>query len=194
LTLHLEKPTRLIIGISSASGTAYGIKALQLLKPTDIETHLVVSKATALTAVTETDMTMDQVKSLADVVYPVGDIGAAIASGSFKTIGMLIAPCSVKTLGEISSGVTSNLLSRAADVVLKERRKLVLMLRETPLHSGHLENALRVTNMGAVIAPPVPAFYTAPQSIDDIVTQTVSRCLDLFDVETDELKRWGESR
>lgn len=186
-------PPRLIIGISSASGTVFGIKALQLLQTTAVETHLVISKATAMTAATETDMKMEDIRSLADIAYPIGDVGAAIASGSFKTMGMLIAPCSVKTMGEISSGVTSNLLSRAADVVLKERRRLVLMLRETPLHTGHLENALRITNMGGIIAPPVPAFYTTPKSLDDMVTQTVCRCLDLFDIESAALKRWGDS-
>ncbi len=183
---------RLIIGITSASGTAYGIKALQLLQSTDIETHLVISKPTALTASSEVDMSVDDIKSLADKVYPVGDVGAAIASGSFKTTGMLIAPCSIKTLGEITSGVTSNLLSRAADVVLKERRRLVLLLRETPLHAGHLKNALAATEMGAIIAPPVPAFYTDPKTIDDIVTQTVARALDLFDIDTPTIKRWGD--
>ena len=162
------------------------------MQSTDIETHLVISKPTALTASSEVDMSVDEIKSLADKVYPVGDVGAAIASGSFKTTGMLIAPCSIKTLGEITSGVTSNLLSRAADVVLKERRKLVLLLRETPLHAGHLKNALAATEMGAIIAPPVPAFYTNPKTIDDIVTQTVARALDLFDIDTPTIKRWGD--
>lgn len=189
LTAHIQKK-RIIIGITSASGTMLGVKALNLLKSTDIETHLVVSKATALTAASETDLSLDNIKSLADKVHAVGDIGASIASGSYKTMGMLIAPCSIKTLGEITSGVTSNLMSRAADVVLKERRCLVLMLRETPLHTGHLKSALAATEMGAVIAPPVPAFYTRPQSIDDIITQSVARALDLFDIEVPELERW----
>jgi 4-hydroxy-3-polyprenylbenzoate decarboxylase len=167
-----------------------GVKALQLLQPTDVETHLVVSRATALTASSETSMTVDDIKALADVVHPVGDVGAAIASGSYRTMGMLIAPCSIKTLGEISAGVTSNLMSRAADVILKERRRLVLMLRETPLHAGHLKNALAVTEMGAIIAPPVPAFYIKPQSIDDIITQSVARSLDLFGIDVPEVQRW----
>ena len=184
------KKRRLIIGITSASGTTYGIRALELLKQTDIETHLVISKATALTAASETELKIDEIKALADTLYPIADVGAAIASGSFKTMGMLIAPCSIKTLGEITSGVTSNLMSRAADVVLKERRRLVLMLRETPLHAGHLKNALTATEMGAIIAPPVPAFYTGPVSIDDLVTQSVARNLDLFDIEIPSLKRW----
>ncbi len=186
------KPDRLIVGISGASGAILGIKALQLLQHTDIETHLVISKAAALTISSETDSTVETIKSLADVTYPATDISAAISSGSFKTRGMLIAPCSIKTMGEISSGVTSNLLSRAADVVLKERRRLVLMLREAPLHAGHLKNALAVTEMGAIVSPPVPAFYSRPESVDDMVTQMVARSLDLFDIDCRDLKRWGE--
>ena len=183
---------RLIIGISGASGVALGIRALEILRPMPIETHLVVSKATSLTVESETDLKMDDIKALADKVYGINDIAASLSSGSFKTRGMLIAPCSIKTLGEISSGVTSTLLTRAADVVLKERRRLVLMLRETPLHAGHLRNALAVTEMGAIIAPPVPAFYTRPETIDDVVNQSVSRALDLFEIDTDTVKRWGE--
>ncbi|MEM7258455.1 MAG: UbiX family flavin prenyltransferase, partial [Pseudomonadota bacterium] len=185
---HTNTPQRLIIGITSASGTIFGIRALELLQPTDIETHLVISKATALTATAEAGRSIDQIKALADTVYPVGDIGATIASGSYQTMGMLIAPCSVKTMSEIACGVTSNLISRAADVVLKERRRLVLMLRETPLHAGHLKSALAVTEMGAIIAPPVPAFYTKPESINEMVTQSVGRCLDLFGIDTPSLK------
>ena len=169
-----------------------GVRALELLKETDIESHLVISKATALTVASETDMHIDDIRTLADIVHPVGDIGAPISSGSYKTLGMLIAPCSIKTMGEIASGVTSNLLSRAADVVLKERRRLVLMLRETPLHAGHLKNALAVTEMGAEVNPPVPAFYTRPVTVEDIITQSTARALDLFDIETSALKRWGE--
>lgn len=183
---------RLIIGISGASGAMLGIRALQLLQPTDIETHLVISKAAALTISSETSYTIEEIKDLADQVYPAADISAAISSGSFKTRGMLIAPCSIKTMGEISSGVTSNLISRAADVVLKERRRLVLMLREAPLHAGHLRNALSVTEMGAIISPPVPAFYTKPKNIDEMITQITARSLDLFDIDCTELKRWGE--
>lgn len=186
------KPDRLIIGISGASGAILGIRALQLLQTMPIETHLVISKAAALTISSETEFKPDDIKELADVVYPSADISAAISSGSFKTRGMIIAPCSVKTMGEISSGITANLLSRAADVVLKERRRLVLMLRESPLHAGHLKSALAVTDMGAVISPPVPAFYTRPESIDEMVTQTVARSLDLFDIDCRKLKRWGE--
>ena len=189
---HPDSPKRLIIGLSAASGVMLGVRALELLKETDIESHLVISKATALTVASETDMHIDDIRTLADIVHPVGDIGAPISSGSYKTLGMLIAPCSIKTMGEIASGVTSNLLSRAADVVLKERRRLVLMLRETPLHAGHLKNALAVTEMGAVVNPPVPAFYTRPVTVDDIITQSTARALDLFDIETSALKRWGE--
>ncbi len=188
---------RIIIGISGASGAILGIRALQLLQPIAIETHLVISKAAALTIGSETDYKIDEIKALADQVYPAADISAAISSGSFKTRGMLIAPCSIKTMGEISSGVTFNLLSRAADVVLKERRRLVLMLREAPLHTGHLKNALAVTEMGAVVSPPVPAFYTKPNNLDEMITQIVARSLDLFDIDNSVLqqsglKRWGE--
>ena len=189
---HNNKPQRLIIGISAASGVMLGIRALEVLQQTPIETHLVISKATALTVASETDMRLDDIKALADQVYPASDIGAAISSGSYKTLGMLVAPCSIKSLGEIASGVTSSLLTRAADVVLKERRRLVLMLRETPLHAGHLKNALAATEMGAIVAPPVPAFYTRPVTVDEMITQTVSRALDLFDIETPDIKRWGE--
>jgi len=177
------KPDRLIVGISGASGAILGIRVLQLLQPTSIEAHLVISKAASLTISSETDSTIDTIKSLADVTYPATDISAAISSGSYKTRGMIIAPCSIKTMGEISSGITSNLLSRAADVVLKERRRLVLMLREAPLHAGHLKQALAVTEMGAIVSPPVPAFYTKPKSIDEMVTQMAARSLDLFDID-----------
>ncbi len=183
---------RLIVGISGASGVVYGIRLLQLLRPLEVESHLVLSRAAALTITYETDMKVDDVKQLADVVYPVNDIGAAISSGSFETVGMIVAPCSIKTLGEITTGVTSTLLSRAADVVLKERRRLVLMLRETPLHAGHLKSALAVTEMGAIIMPPVPAFYTRPETIDDVVNQSVSRALDLFAIDSGLTRRWGE--
>lgn len=189
---NTASPRRLIIGISAASGVMLGIRALEILRETDIESHLVISKATALTVASETDLHLDDIKSLADHVYPANDIAAAISSGSYKTIGMLIAPCSIKTMGEIASGVTSNLLSRAADVVLKERRRLVLMLRETPLHAGHLKNALAITEMGGIIAPPVPAFYTRPTSVDEVISQSTARALDLFDIDSPDLKRWGE--
>lgn len=184
---------RLIIGISGASGVQYGVRALELLKALPIETHLVMSKSAELTAHYELDRSVEEIRSLADVYHPVRNVGASIASGSFQTKGMLLAPCSIKTLGEIASGVTSSLLTRSADVVLKERRRLVLMVRETPLHLGHLRNMVSVTEMGAVVSPPVPAFYTKPDSIDAMVTQSVARALDLFDITLSETVRWTES-
>ncbi len=184
-------PRRLIVGISGASGIIYGITALRLLRELGVETHLVVSKSAIVTLGHESELKYSELCELAAVHYQHTDIGAAIASGSFRTMGMLVAPCSIRSLSEISTGVTSSLLSRAADVVLKERRRLVLMVRETPLHAGHLQSMLNVTNMGAVVMPPVPAFYTKPQSLQDMVDQTVGRALDLFDLGAD-IKRWGE--
>jgi len=183
-------PQKLIVGISGASGIVYGIEALKALGCLGIETHLVVTQSAKVTLSQETAMKYTELRQLADYHYPNGDIGAAIASGSFQTLGMLIAPCSIRTLSEIATGVTSSLLSRAADVVLKERRRLVLMVRETPLHAGHLESMLKVTNMGAIVNPPVPAFYTAPQSLDDMVRQSVGRVLDLFGLESGMVSRW----
>ncbi len=182
---------RLIVAISGASGSVYGIRALEMIRRAGVESHLIISKAAALSLGAELDMSLSDVQALADVVYKPADIGAAIASGSFKTLGMLIAPCSVKTLGEITTGVTSSLISRAADVCLKERRRLVLMVRETPLHLGHLRSMAAVTEMGAIIAPPMPAFYTRPQSLDEMVSQNVARVLDLFGIEV-PFKKWGE--
>ena len=184
---------RLIIGISGASGVQYGVRALELLQPLPIETHLVMSKSAELTAHHEIDRTVDSIRALADEWHPVRNVGASVASGSFRTMGMLLAPCSIRTLGEITSGVTSSLLTRAADVVLKERRRLVLMVRETPLHLGHLRNMVVVTEMGAVVAPPVPAFYAKPESLDEVVTQSVARALDIFDITLPETHRWTES-
>lgn len=182
---------RLIVAISGASGAIYGIRALEALRAAGVESHLVISKAAALSLTAETDMTLADVHALADVVYKPADIGAAIASGSFKTLGMLIAPCSVKTLSEITTGVTASLVSRAADVCLKERRRLVLMVRESPLHLGHLRSMAAVTEMGAIVAPPMPAFYTKPESLDEMVRQSVARTLSLFDIDV-PMKRWGE--
>ncbi len=181
---------RIIVGISGASGIIYGVRALQLLHECGLQTHLVISKSAKLTLHHELEMSLAELESLATEVHPVNSIGAAIASGSFVTAGMLIAPCSVRTMSEIATGVTSTLLTRAADVVLKERRRLVLMVRETPLHTGHLRSLTQLSEMGAVIAPPVPAFYARPQSLDEMVTQTVGRALDLFDLELDQVKRW----
>jgi 4-hydroxy-3-polyprenylbenzoate decarboxylase len=185
-----ETVSPIIIAISGASGIIYGIRLLQVLKQLEIPTHLVISKSAELTRAAETSLTHSQLIALADVSYAPGDLAAAISSGSFKTKGMIIAPCSMRSLAEIASGVTSSLLTRAADVVLKERRKLVLMVRETPLHAGHLENMLKVTQMGGIIAPPVPAFYNNPQTLDDIVNHSIGRVLDLFDIEVDFVKRW----
>jgi 4-hydroxy-3-polyprenylbenzoate decarboxylase len=188
----MSNTARLIIGISGSSGIIYGIRLLEVLKNLPIETHLVVSKAGQLTRSYETTMSAAELKALADVYHPCADISAPIASGSFKTLGMIIAPCSMKTLAEIANGISSSLLSRAADVVLKERRKLVLLPRETPLHLGHLNNMVSVTQMGGIICPPVPAFYNKPRTIDDLVNDTVGRVLDLFDVDCGLVTRWGE--
>ena len=182
---------RIIVGISGASGIIYGVRALELLRESRIETHLVMSKSAELTLHYELEMSSEEVRSLADEVHAIKNIGASIASGSFRTAGMLIAPCSIRTLSEVATGVTSTLLTRAADVVLKERRRLVLMVRETPLHLGHLHSMTRASEMGAVIAPPVPAFYARPESLDEMVTQSVGRVLDLFDLEIKQVRRWA---
>lgn len=181
---------RLVVGISGASGIALGVRALELLRAAGVETHLVMSKSAELTLQHEMDLTAREVQALADVCYPVKHVGATIASGSFLSGGMLIAPCSIRTLSEIASGVTATLLTRAADVTLKEQRRLVLMVRETPLHLGHLRSMTQLAEMGAVLAPPVPAFYTRPQSVDELVTQSVGRALDLFGLHSDEVRRW----
>jgi 4-hydroxy-3-polyprenylbenzoate decarboxylase len=181
---------RLIVGISGASGTTYGVRLLEMLRDAGIETHLVMSKSAEMTLVYETELKPKDVRALASVHYPVADIGAAISSGSFPTMGMVIAPCSIRTMSEIASGVTSSLLSRAADVVLKERRRLVLAVRETPLHVGHLRSMLTLAEIGAVVAPIVPAFYNRPKTVDDIVNHTCGRLLDLFGIDTGKVKRW----
>jgi flavin prenyltransferase len=181
---------KLIIAISGASGAVYGLEALRMLKALGVESHLVISKAASLSMSAELDMSAAEVARFADYVHKVTDIGATIASGSFHTLGMLIAPCSIKTLSEIATGVTQSLISRAADVTLKERRRLVLMVRESPLHLGHLRSMAAVTEMGAVVAPPMPAFYTRPQSLDDVVKQSVGRALDLFGLDA-PVHRWA---
>ena len=186
--------TRLVVGISGASGVIYGIRLLELLEKLPVETHLVMSRAAELTIGLETDRKPSEIRSLADFSYPIADVAAPISSGSFKTVGMVIAPCSMRSLAEIATGVTTTLLTRAADVVLKERRRLVLMVRETPLHTGHLRNMLALSEMGAVIAPPVPAFYSQPETIPEMVDHTVGRLLDLFGLETGTVRRWGEAR
>jgi 4-hydroxy-3-polyprenylbenzoate decarboxylase len=183
---------RLIVGITGASGIMYGIRALEKLREAGVETHLVMSRSAQVTLAYETGMKVADVNALAHTTYTQADIGAAISSGSFRTMGMIVAPCSMRTLGEIAGCVSSSLLTRAADVVLKERRRLVLMVRETPLHLGHLRAMVAVTEMGAVVYPPVPAFYAKPQTLDEMVTQTVGRALDLFDIETQPVHRWRE--
>jgi flavin prenyltransferase len=185
-----KTPARLIVGISGASGTIYGVRILEMLRKTEVETHLVMSKSAEMTLVYETDFKPKDVRALASVHYPAADIGAAISSGSFPTMGMIVAPCSIRTMAEIASGVTSSLLSRAADVALKEKRRLVLALRETPLHGGHLRAMTTLADIGAVIAPIVPAFYNRPKSVDDIVNHTCGRLLDLFGIDTGIVKRW----
>jgi 4-hydroxy-3-polyprenylbenzoate decarboxylase len=183
---------RLVVGITGASGAIYGLKALKALREVKVETHLVISRSAQITVAHELEMTASELSKLADVVYRVDDIGAAISSGSFPTMGMIVAPCSVRTLAEIASGVTSSLLTRAADVILKERRKLVLMVRETPFHLGHLRAMAAVTEMGAIVMPPVPAFYAKPKTLDDMVDHSVGRALDLLGIENHLVRRWGE--
>lgn len=182
---------RLIIGISGATGFSYGIKALQLAREMGVETHLVMSPAADLTRQHESTLSHADVEALADVVYPIDAVGSAISSGSFKTMGMLIAPCSMHTLAAVATGVTDNLLTRAADVVLKERRKLVLMVRETPLHLIHLRNMQTVTEAGAIVFPPVPALYAKPASVDDLIMHSAARALDLFGLDYQQLPRWN---
>jgi flavin prenyltransferase len=173
----------LVIGISGATGVVYGVRALELLREAGVPTHLVVSRAGGMTRAHESELSAQRLRDLADVYHPIGDLSASIASGSFRTLGMLIAPCTVNTLAEIANGISGNLLTRAADVTLKERRRLVLMVRETPLTAIHLRNMQHVTEAGGIIAPPVPAFYTAPSSLDEVVTQSVARALDLFGLD-----------
>lgn len=182
---------RIIIGISGASGAIYGVRLLELLKDVPgVETHLVVSQMAQVTIATETGYALADVHALADHVHSQKELGASIASGSFKTAGMIIAPCSMRSLAEIATSLTTTLLTRAADVVLKERRKLVLMVRETPLNTSHLRNMVTVSEMGGIIAPPVPAFYHNPESLEEVVDHTAARVLDLFDIECPQLKRW----
>jgi 4-hydroxy-3-polyprenylbenzoate decarboxylase len=185
---------RLIVGISGASGVIYGVRLLQALKKLPVETHLVMTRTAEVTLAHETDLKVSDVRRLADVAFRIDDLAAAISSGSYRTIGMIVVPCSMRSLGEIAHGITSNLLTRAADVVLKERRRLVLVARETPLHAIHLRNMATLAEMGAIIAPPVPAFYNRPKTLDDVVDHTVGRVLDLFDLDTGKVKRWPAKR
>ena len=181
---------RIVIGITGASGIVYAVRILETLRDLGVETHLVMSKAAEMTVAYETDLKSADIRKLAGVNYAVGDVGAAISSGSFETMGMIVVPCSIKTMSEIATGVTSTLLSRAADVALKERRKLVLALREMPLHGGHLRNLAALSDLGAIIAPVVPAFYTRPKTLDDVVNETAGRLLELAGIENPLLKRW----
>lgn len=180
----------LVVGISGASGIIFGVRLLQVLRDTNIPAHLIFSKSAAQTLKVETDVSLSELKGLANVCYSNNDISAAVSSGSFKTRGMIVIPCSVRTLAEVAHGGGDSLLSRAADVVLKERRRLVLVVRETPLHAGHLRNMLTATENGAIIMPPVPAFYHRPTMLDQIIDQTVGRCLDLFNIDAGIVKRW----
>jgi 4-hydroxy-3-polyprenylbenzoate decarboxylase len=182
---------RLIVGISGASGVIYGVRALEALAELGVETHLVVSRAAALTLKQETPLTLADLAARASVVHRPSELGASIASGSFRTLGMIVAPCSVRTMSEIATGTTSSLLTRAADVTLKERRPLVLMVRETPFHLGHLRTMVRLAEMGATIAPPLPAFYAGLESVQQMVDQSVGRALDLFDLAWPQVRRWG---
>ena len=190
-TSRVSEKRRLIVGITGASGVVYGIRLLERLRDTDIETHLVISKAGEMTLAYETDMKTKELRELASVSHAIGDVGAACSSGSFETMGMIIAPCSMRSLAEIATGVTTSLLTRSAEVVLKERRRLVLMVRETPLTNVHLRNMLTVSEMGGIIAPPVPAFYAEPNTLDDLVEHSVGRVLDLFDIDTGQINRWS---
>lgn len=190
---HAAGARRLVVAITGASGTIYGVRLLQVLRELEgWESHLVLSNSGALTAAQELDMSRADIECLADVVHPFKDIGAALASGSFRTHGMVVAPCSMRTVSAIAQGLGDNLVTRTADVVLKERRRLVVLARETPLNLAHLRNMTALTEMGAVVCPPVPAFYTRPQTIDDLVNHTVGRVLDLFDIDAGNLvKRWS---
>jgi len=187
----MSDQNRLVVGISGASGVIYGVRLLQALRELGVETHLVMSRTAEITLAHETSLKVAEVQGLADKVHRIDDLAAAIASGSFRTRGMVVAPCSMRSLGEIANGISSNLLTRAADVALKERRRLVLLVRETPLHAIHLRNMTRLAQAGAVIAPPVPAFYNRPKTLDNVIDHTIGRVLDLFDLDTGKVKRWS---
>jgi len=192
MNLLLPSDRRLIIGISGASGVVYGVRLLQLLRNAGVETHLVMTKTAEVTFAYESALKIAEVKALARVTHRIDDMAAAISSGSFCTCGMIIAPCSIRSMSEIATGVTTTLLTRAADVTLKERRRLVLMVRETPLHTGHLRTMTALSEMGAIIAPPVPAFYARPETIAEMVDHTIGRVLDLFDIEVGAVRRWAD--
>jgi flavin prenyltransferase len=186
--------SKLIVGIAGATGVVYGVRVLQSLREAGVETHLVITESAVKNLAIETEYNVQSLESLANVVYDFNDIGASIASGSFKVDGMIVAPCTIKTLSAIANSFNYNLLIRAADVTLKERRKLLLLVRETPLHEGHLELMLKVTRMGGIIVPPVPAFYHMPKTIDDIIDQTVGKVLDMFSIDAKLFRRWGSRK
>ncbi|MEL7029188.1 MAG: UbiX family flavin prenyltransferase [Pseudomonadota bacterium] len=188
----MKENPRIVVGVSGASGVVYGLRILEMLRAARIESHLVVTRAAEMTLGYETDVKPSQIGALADYKYALNDVGAPISSGSFRTLGMIVAPCSVRTMSEIATGVTSTLLTRAADVTLKERRPLVLMVRETPLHLGHLRTMTSLCEMGAIIAPPVPAFYAEPASLDEVIDQSAARALDPFGIEIPDIRRWGD--
>ena len=188
--MNEAKPTRLIVGITGATGTIFGVRLLQMLHGSGVETHMVMSKWAARTLIHETQHTVEEVQAFASHNYQLGDQGAAISSGSFLTLGMVIVPCSMRSLAAIANGLADNLIHRAADVILKERRKLVLVVRESPLHDIHLENMLKLSRMGVVILPPVPAFYNHPQNLDDMINHVTMRVLDQFDIHLDVMNRW----
>ncbi len=191
-TLSMSPAPRLVVGISGASGVIFGIRLLESLRLLSVESHLIMSRTAEVTLALETDFKLEDVRRLATVHHDATNMAAAVSSGSFQTLGMVVAPCSVRSMSEIATGVTSTLLTRAADVTLKERRRLVLMVRETPLHLGHLRTMTALAEMGAVIAPPVPGMYSRPQSIDDMIDHTVGRVLDLFGLESGRVRRWGD--
>lgn len=189
---HSPARPRLVVGISGASGAVYGARLLELLQPLAVETHLVMSRSAEVTLALETGLKPADLRARAEFVHGAGDLAAPISSGSFTTLGMIVAPCSIRSMAEIATGATTTLLTRAADVTLKERRRLVLMVRETPLHTGHLRTMTALSEMGAVIAPPVPAFYARPQTLEQMVDQTLGRVLDLFGLDSGTVRRWGE--
>ncbi|CDY73850.1 3-polyprenyl-4-hydroxybenzoate carboxy-lyase UbiX [Caballeronia glathei] len=191
MTSRSGGPRRIVVGISGASGAIYGVRLLRLLRQLEVESHLVVSRSAQVTLAQEMHMKLADLQALADVCYPNADIGAAISSGSFRVDGMIVAPCSIKTLSEVATGCTGSLLSRAADVMLKERRPLVLMVRETPLHAGHIRSLAAVTEAGAIVYPPVPAFYAMPETLEQMVDHTLGRVLDLFDIDSGTIRRWS---
>jgi len=191
MTSRSGGPRRIVVGISGASGAIYGVRLLRLLRQLEVESHLVVSRSAQVTLAQEMHMKLADLQALADVCYPNADIGAAISSGSFRVDGMIVAPCSIKTLSEVATGCTGSLLSRAADVMLKERRPLVLMVRETPLHAGHIRSLAAVTEAGAIVCPPVPAFYAMPETLEQMADHTLGRVLDLFDIDSGTIRRWS---